>query len=453
VLNIPLLLMVKVILFAVYTTFSLAQTAGDATRVYTLDECIALALRDNPTLAREQKAIEISQSALTRAFGSYLPSLNASAGYWRQLNVEGGRAVNIGGQVFVLGPPDPNSYTINAAASYTLFNGFAREATYSQAHDELTAASLSYERTRQQIITHVRTQYLDVLRALQTVRIRRDNLEIGRQELARVRALYDAGRIPITTVSAQEVDVGTRELDLLTAEHALAQAKAALLATMGQPPDQNAEFAESSIPSTITDADIAAFRKEIGSPAAALATALERRSDRRSLDARLHAADKAITVAQAAYLPQVNLSSGWSWSNTRVAQFAEFGRYFVSLNVQVPLFDNFNTATQRQQAVLQMEQRQLDQRQLELQIRTEVRQALLELDAAEKQLEITERALKAAELNYNAARERFQLGAGTQLEYLAASNQFVAAQINRVSAIYAYHAARARVRFALGTIE
>lgn len=91
------------ILLALLASVATGQTAGDSVRVYTLDECIAVALRDNPTLAREQKNIEIGQSALTRAFGAYLPSLSASAGYWRQLNVEGGRAVNIGGQVFVLG--------------------------------------------------------------------------------------------------------------------------------------------------------------------------------------------------------------------------------------------------------------------------------------------------------------------------------------------------------------
>lgn len=443
----------RLFLAAIAAAVSIAQTPGDPVRTFTLEDCIAIALRQNPTLQREQKNVEIAQTSLTRAFGTYLPSINASAGYSRQLNVEGGRAVNIGGQVFVLGPPEPNSYSMNAVASYTLFNGFAREATYSQARNELDAAGLAYERTRQQIILNVRTQYLDVLRALQTVRVRRDNLELGRQELARVRALYDAGRVPVTTVYTQEADLGTRELDLLTAENGLLQAKAVLLATMGLPPDQEAEFSETSVATTISDDEIAAFRKEIGSPAAVVAAALARRSDVRALDARVRAADNAITVAQAAFMPQLNLAGGWSWSNTRFDQFSEFGRYFVSMNVQIPIFDNFGAATQRQQAVLQMEQRQFEQRQLEQQVRTEVRQALLELDAAEKQLDITARALKAAEQSYAASSERFRLGAGTQHEYLTASNQLVAARINRIAAIYGYRAAQARVRFAMGILQ
>ena len=443
----------RLFLAAIAAAVSIAQTPGDPVRTFTLEDCIAIALRQNPTLQREKKNVEIGQASLTRAFGAYLPSINASAGYSRQLNVEGGRAVNIGGQVFVLGPPEPNSYSMNAVASYTLFNGFAREATYSQARNELDAAGLAYERTRQQIILNVRTQYLDVLRALQTVRVRRDNLELGRQELARVRALYDAGRVPVTTVYTQEADLGTRELDLLTAENALLQAKAVLLATMGLPPDQEADFSEASVATTISDDEIAAFRKEIGSPAAVVATALARRGDVRALDARVRAADNAITVAQAAFMPQLSLAGGWSWSNTRFDQFSEFGRYFVSMNVQVPIFDNFSAATQRQQAVLQMEQRQFEQRQLEQQVRTEVRQALLELDAAEKQLDITARALKAAEQSYAASNERFRLGAGTQLEYLTASNQLVAARINRIAAIYGYRAAQARVRFAMGILQ
>ncbi len=54
--------MKRLILFAVFSSFAHGQTAGDSVRVYTLDECIAVALRDNPTLAREQKNIEISQA-------------------------------------------------------------------------------------------------------------------------------------------------------------------------------------------------------------------------------------------------------------------------------------------------------------------------------------------------------------------------------------------------------
>lgn len=435
------------------SALALSQTAGEVPPVFTLEECIAIALRQNPGLLREQKNIEIGQSMLTRAFGSYLPSISASAGYSRQLNVEGGRAVNIGGQVFVLGPPEPNSYSMSAVASYTLFDGFAREATFSQAQNELSAASLSYERLRQQIILQVRTQFLDILRAMQTMRIRRENLELGRQELARVRALYDAGRVPITAVYAQEADLGTRELDLLSADNALQQAKAVLLATMGLSPDLSVEFAEASVPPTINNDEIVAFRKDIGSPAAVVAAALERRSDMQALDARCRAADNAVAVAQAAFMPQLSLAGGWTWSNTRFDQFSEFGRYFVGMNIQVPIFDNFGAATQRQQAVLQMEQRQLDRRILEQQIRTEVRQALLELDAAEKQLEITDRALRAAEQNFNAAAERFRVGATTQLEYLSAANQRVIARINRITAIYGYRAAQARVLFAMGTIK
>ncbi|MCX7929826.1 MAG: TolC family protein, partial [Chlorobi bacterium] len=302
----------RLLLLTILAPLTFAQSAGDVSPVLTLDECIAIALRDNPTLQREQKNVEIGQSALTRAFGAYLPSINATAGYSRQLNVEGGRAVNIGGQVFVLGPPEPNSYSLSAVASYSLFDGFAREATYNRARNELAAMGMSYERVRQQIILQVHTQYLDVLRALQTVRIRRDNLELGRQELARVRALYDAGRIPITNVYAQEADLGTRELDLLSAENALAQAKAALLATMGMPPDREIEVAELSVPATIGDGDIAAFRKEIGSPAAVIAAALERRGDYRAIQSRVRAADDAVAVAQAAFMPQLSLASGWS---------------------------------------------------------------------------------------------------------------------------------------------
>ncbi|MFM8179003.1 MAG: TolC family protein, partial [Candidatus Kapaibacterium sp.] len=197
----------------------LAQSKGTP-KVFTLDECLRIASEKNFGVRSALGQYEAQNASLVQAFGTFLPSLNASMGFTRQLNVEGGRTVNIGGQIITLPGVQPNSYSMNAIASYNLFNGFSRESNYRRAQRNLDAAELSLRRTRQSVSYQVRSQYLGVLRSMQVRKLRTENLELGRQELARSKAQLEAGRIAVAQVYSQEADLGSREFDVVSSENA-----------------------------------------------------------------------------------------------------------------------------------------------------------------------------------------------------------------------------------------
>lgn len=443
---------VSIIITAVFLVSAGAQTSGSG-RMYSLDDCLKIAADQNYDIKSAAAQYQAQNANLLQAFGTFLPSINASMGYSRQLNVEGGRTVNIGGQVLSVGGTQPNSYSMSATASYSIFNGFAREANYNRAQSELDATDYSYRRVRQNIAYQVRSTYINVLRSMQVYKIRKENIDLGNKELDRIKALHEAGRVPIGSIYSQEADVGTRELDAVSSENQLNQAKAQLLTILALPPDQRADFLESSYPTTVDDNTLADFRREIGSYNAAVAKAMESRSDFQSTAARIEAAQSGVTAAHANYMPDLNANGGWSWSNTEFGNFGDNGRYYLSMSLSIPIFDNFNASTQSQQATINVQQRQIERAQAEQRLRSEVQSAFLNLDAAEKQLEISTRSLKSAEQNYNSAKERFTAGAATMLDYLTANTQFVTAKINRVNAVYNYFDAQAQVRFAMGTLQ
>jgi outer membrane protein TolC len=76
----------------------------------------------------------------------------------------------------------------------------------------------------------------------------------------------------------------------------------------------------------------------------------------------------------------------------------------------------------------------------------------LNLYSAEKQLEITNRSIIAANQNFESAKERFEVGTATIVDYLTANTQLITAKINRVNAVYNYFDAQVQVKFALGSI-
>ncbi len=417
------------------------------TAVFSLEDCIRISAAKNLDILSSHAQLQTATADITSAFGSYLPSLNANAGFSRRLNQDGGAQVNVAG----FSPP-PNSYSLGLNANYVIFNGFSREANYNRAQKNLTALEASNVQQVNQIRYNVWQQYISVLRNSQIVKINQENLKAGQKELERIQARHAAGIGTATAVYAQESDNGTREYNIIQSENQFSNAKAALLSLMGLNPAQEADFTESELTAEISDEILLQFRNDIGSIDAMIQKAIARRSDISAANARIDAAEAAVTSSRSGYFPSLSAYGGWSWSNYELSKFSEYGRSFIGLNLSVPIFDNFITNGQIESSSFQLKQTQLDRARIEQTIRTQAQSALLNLSAAEKQLEVTKRTLKSAELNLSSARERFEVGTAQITDYLLANTQFITATINRINSVFDYRLAQAQMRFVIGTL-
>ncbi len=424
-----------------------AQTTG-VPRQYSLDECLKIGSDQNLEIIAAQSQIQVQSANLTAAFGSYLPSIGASFGYQRRLNLDGGQQVNVLGFA-----PPPNNYSLGASASYTLFDGFAREARYSNAEKSLNAQELNIRRLEMQIKWNITQQYMAILRASQVVKIRKENIVAGKNELERVKARYEAGVSPIGAVYSQEADLAQRELAFVQAENQVNIAKAQILTTMGLDPAAEAEFSESSIPSTISISEIDSYERSVGSFKDAVHRSLSQRLDVSAVQARKDAAETQISAARAGYMPTITANGGWSWANSQFQDFSLFGQSFIGLSVRVPIFENFNSNANIEQAKLSVTQIDIEGRQIEQTVRSQVQQAFLNLQTAKKQIEISERSLKSAQMNYESAKERYTVGAGSVTDYLLANSQLITSKIDRINAIYTYFESKSQMQFALGELR
>ena len=123
-------------LYLLSSSLSSAQTTG-APVEYTLEDCLRIASEKNLDILGAQAQLQSQTANLTAAFGSYLPSIGASFGYQRRLNIDGGQQVNVLGFA-----PPPNNYSLSATANYTIFDGFQREAQYSNAEKSIAAQEI-----------------------------------------------------------------------------------------------------------------------------------------------------------------------------------------------------------------------------------------------------------------------------------------------------------------------
>jgi len=440
------------ILFFLFYGFTLIAQEKGQTQVFTLSECLKIARQKNPRLKVAEANISTAGAEITSAFGNFLPSATFNMGYTRQLNVEAGQKINIGGQTIVVGKIEPNSYNMSLSLNYNLFDGFSREAQYNSAKEKLNSAFSSYSQTISEIEIGVYRAYINALRLTKILEARRKDFELGQKELERVRALFEAGSIPITNVLSQEAELANKEILIIQAENDLKNAKAVLLSSMGMEPDINIEISEKDIPSEYSEEEIAQFRSQFGVLEKALPKVLSNRKDLLALEQQITASQANLTIARANYFPTLSAYGGWSWANNEFNKFSELGRSFVGLALRVPIFENFKTNYQIELAKAQIVELETQKLQLEQNIKSQLIQAINNLDAAEKQLSATKKSVEAAEKNFQSARERYSVGSASVTDYLLANNLLVNAQINQINAIYGYYLAQKELLYTIGLL-
>jgi len=342
---------------------------------------------------------------------------------------------------------------MGAYANYLIFNGFSRGANYSRAQETYNASYSISIYTTQKVKLDVYRQFIDVVKKSQILKTRQENISLGKKELERIQAQFDAGVIPIALVYAQEAELGNKEYELTISENDLNVSKVKLLNTIGLNTDNNAEFLESSIKTDLTDDDVKIFRNEVGSVNSSISQSFQSRQDYLSIKSEISASESNLTISKSGYYPTLAASGGWSWANSSLDKFSEYGRSSIGLSLSVPIFDNFNTSYRTETSFMQLKQKEIEKYQLEQSIRTAVQTCYMNLDAAEKLLDISKRALRSAEQNFESFKERFRVGSSNITDYLTANNQLITAQINRINSIYNYLQAQKEVLFSIGKLQ
>ncbi|MCX6154180.1 MAG: TolC family protein [Candidatus Kapabacteria bacterium] len=450
-----------------------AQVKGNKPQTLSLDDCFKIASQKNPDIKLNQFRTSAANADLKNAYWNYFPSVDFGMNYRRTLSnsSSGGTGgtykvdTTLSPELRTLLPMimnnllknpyssvSENNYTMQASANWLLFDGLNRDANYTRSQDNFKAIQKSNEYIEKSVKITILRQYIDVVKNLQIIQARKDNLELANKQLERINAQHNAGIITIADVYSQEAEVGNNELMMVQAENDLNIAKANLLTTLGMNSDQPVDFLSTSIPTSVNSNEIKQFRDLIGDLESSLKNAFGSRSDYSSNDFAIKAAESGIKSAKSTFYPRLSANGTWYWANSKFSDFQNNGNTYFGLQLSIPIFSNFNTNLQFENASLQYNQKLIEKTQLEQTIRNSIQTSYLNLEAAEKQIEISNRVLKSSNLNYDAMKEKFNIGAASITELHIAANQLVTSKINNIKAIYNYVQAQNELLFASGRL-
>ncbi len=410
------------------TAGSGGEREGNLLTTFNLEEAIDYALEANYEYLAKEEELKIARAQITEATSEILPHLNLRGIYTDYQNHP---TITYGDNIDGL-----------ISVSQTLFTGGRIYNTIKQSKSNLKATEENKEGLRQSVIFRVKEVFYLVLLNKEIVDIQKERLALAESNLKTTRARYQAGEVSEYDVLRTEVEVASIKPDLIKAENNLNLAKNRFKLTLGMDVSENLEL--------IGDVKYVPYQ---GKKETVLEKALLNRPELKEINALKEGGRAAVKASRAGHFPTLSLNCTDYYSQHVVSSEPrdEYDDYLISyVSLDFPLFDGFLTTSRVKQSQAQLEALRIKEKELIENVKVEVENAFLSLNAAQEVVESQSKNVERAKKAYDIMQTRYQHGKASQLDILDAQFALSNAQLNYVQGIYAHIMAQAALVKAIG---
>jgi outer membrane protein TolC len=310
------------------------------------------------------------------------------------------------------------------------------------ATEHLASARHTEQDARDLVVLSVGYAYLQTIAA-------QARAETAQAQVDTAQALYDqaadqvnAGTSPAIDGLRAQVELKTRQQQLIAAKNDVEIQKLALARTIGLASGQQFELTDRSpySPFQVMSADDA------------LKQAYASRSDFQAAQADVRSAQLTERSAHAEHYPTLAVNGDYGAAGP-LPSGGGAGVYDVKATLSIPIFQGGVIHGDIAVAQAQLQQAQDRLENLRGQIDTDVRTALLNLQSAEEQVNVAQSNIDLAEQTLAQARDRFTAGVTDTVEVVQAQESVASAHENYISALYSYNYAKFSLARAVGTAE
>ena len=402
----------------------------------TLRQAITTALHQNTSVIKSSNSLEISNAAVKNAYGNFLPSLSLGSS-WSWQRVSNNKVTN---QLDYLGntqnvsqsETDSRSYGISLGGNVTLFDGLANISSLNQKKNDLQSAKYDLDKLRQDVSLQTVNLFITITNNEKILKFQEEDLKYNKDMLNKVKEMFDLRMKANVDLYAQEFQTSNAQLSYLQAKSNYEKSKISLLNYLSKDilQDYTFEMDSTYLPETIKNIDdINALYK----------TALTNRNDYQSSKLKFENSEYQLTSARGGYLPSLSGNYGFSTSATQPKDLLSRKVYSFGLSLSLPIFSRWSTEFATQSAQVQIKNTNEDLNALERQIKSDLKNAVLDLQTAELQLQVTKAALKSALETWQIKRDSYTLGSATFIDqqqsyrdYVQATNNAIASESNYI---------------------
>jgi outer membrane protein TolC len=226
-------------IFSVILLAALVMLANSALaqngRPLTLDEAVAMALRDNSTLRNAERRAQITGTNVVAARAGVLPNLNFSLSASRSQQADGDveRDAQVGfdalNKKISYQPRNAaNSHSARLDLEQPLFDFGANWNSIRQADAAKSSSSKTYEFTKQNTILLVHQQYMGYLKELQLLKVYEDAVKSSEEQLKRTESMFKIGSVAHGDVFRARTTYGNDRIIIISQKNQVNNARGQL---------------------------------------------------------------------------------------------------------------------------------------------------------------------------------------------------------------------------------
>lgn len=378
----------------------------------TLEQAVQIARERNPAFRRVQLGIRDAEASVLSAYGSFLPSLDASMG-WSGTR----RTTSFGEDDFgeTIIQDQSRTFTSSSASqsvqsSLTLFDGFKNVNGVRAARQGVDAAEASVAVQELTLVGDVSRAFYEAILAQRQIEVEERLLQSAQEDLERQERLFTIASTDQVQVLTAEVRVALQEQAL---ERAINQAKKRRLVvlqrlgTLGEITDfaPIGELPEVFDPGVLDAGDLVALALG-GHPSVARSHAQVGQQEARLAQAR---ADRLPSLSASASYGRSTGTDGYSSFfdlNPNASRGFNFG-----LSISLPIFQRFTMTQSASTARVAVDQAEEDAWETRLLVEQLVRSAFIDLENAFTGFQIQTRSRDLNRRRLALAQEQYRLGA------------------------------------------
>ncbi len=309
------------------------------------------------------------------------------------------------------------------------------------ATERLSSSQHTYRDARDLVVLAVGYNYLLCIADDARIQTAEAQVNTAQALYNQARDQVQAGTSPAIDALRNQVELQTRQQQLIQARNDFAIQKLTLARAIGLAPGQEFDLTDKSPYQPFEGISVEEAEKR----------AYQSRSDFRAAEASVRAAEYAEKAAQAERYPSLSLNADYGVAGVHPSE--SHGVMDVRGTLTIPIFTGGATHGDIMQAQAELEQSREQLENMRGQIDADVRTALLNLQSSSDQVNVAKSNIDLAQQTLAQSRDRFSAGVTDTVEVVQAEEQVASANEQYISSLYNFNYAKIALARSMGAAE
>ena len=423
---------VKVLPFYLFTFLPLSAQQ----RQWSLRECCDYAVANNISIKQQENQRRQEEIQLSTSKNSRLPDLSGSVGQ----NFSFGRGLTADN---TYSNTNTSSTSFSLGTSVPLFTGFQIPNQIKLNQLNLEAATADLEKAKNDIRMQVAQAYVQILYDMEIADVAHRQIAIDSAQVARLQAFVNNGKASEAELSQQRATLANSTLTATQADNNTRLALLTLTQLLELPSPEGFNIVRPDISDYSEFSELSDYSNL--TPDAIYAEALGVKPEILSQQLKLKGTEHSIKIAQAGNYPTLSLSGGmgtnyYTTSGFKADAFGtqlknNFSQY-IGLNLNVPIFNRFQTRNQIRSARISQENQQLALDNTKKTLYQDIQKVYYNALNAQAKEKASQQAVATANDAFHLTQAKYENGKATITEFNESKNNYLKAESDLVQARY-----------------